>query len=303
MGRKNGRFLRSSHTFLECDNQGLLDYLYRAVDARDLPCMADVESSMLYFCSVVAKEHKVVLTGECADEIFGGYPWFRSSKAFEGQNFPWSEDMKVRQSLLSEEWIQTLPMEEYTRNAYEKTIKEVPALEGEQGIEKRRREIAYLNLKWFMATLLDRMNRTGMYSGLEGRVPFADHRIIEYVWNVPWEMKCRDGVVKGLLRHAGEGKLPKEVLWRKRVPIPKRITLHMRNCWEKSSRRFCGTPKRLWDSFWIKRRWSVFLPVRQIMESPGMGNSWHELSDAGIYAAGELLAGEVSGENFVEKIL
>lgn len=218
---KMADFCESRHTFLECDNQGLLDYLYRAVDARDLPCMADVESSMLYFCSVVAKEHKVVLTGECADEIFGGYPWFRSPKAFEEQGFPWSADMKVRQSLLSEAWIQELPMEAYAHNAYEKTIKEVPVLEGEQGAEKRRREIAYLNLKWFMATLLDRMNRTGMYSGLEGRVPFADHRIIEYVWNVPWEMKCRDGVVKGLLRHAGEGKLPKEVLWRKKSPYPK----------------------------------------------------------------------------------
>lgn len=214
-------FCQSEHTFLECDNIQLLDYLYKAVDARDLPCMADVESSMLYFCSKVAEKNKVALTGECADEIFGGYPWFHNPKAFETQDFPWSSDMKVRQTLLSEDWIHMLPMEEYAHSAYEKTIKETPLLEGETGTEKRRREIAYLNLKWFMATLLDRMDRTGMYCGLEARVPFADHRIIEYVWNVPWEMKCRDGVVKGLLRHAGAGKLPKEVLWRKKSPYPK----------------------------------------------------------------------------------
>lgn len=211
----------TNHHFLECDNQNLLENLYRAVDARDLPCMADVESSMLYFCSQVVKQNKVALTGECADEIFGGYPWFHTKEAFQMSAFPWSPDMKVRQTLLSEEVIHSLPMEAYARAAYEKTIEETPVLEGESQEEKRRREIAYLNLKWFMVTLLDRMDRTSMYSGLEARVPLADYRIIEYVWNVPWEMKCRNGVVKGLLRHAGEGKLPREVLWRRKSPYPK----------------------------------------------------------------------------------
>ncbi|MDO5409423.1 MAG: asparagine synthase (glutamine-hydrolyzing) [Lachnospiraceae bacterium] len=214
-------FSQTRHRFLECDHMELFQYLYHAVDARDLPCMADVESSMLYFCSQVVKYNKVTLTGECADEIFGGYPWFHKKEAFETQAFPWSADMKVRQTLLAEEWIHLLPMEEYARAAYERTIRETPALPGEDAEEKRRREIAYLNLKWFMATLLDRMDRASMYSGLEARVPLADHRIIEYVWNVPWSMKCRDGVVKGLLRHAGAGKLPDEVLWRKKSPYPK----------------------------------------------------------------------------------
>lgn len=214
-------YAKTKHRFLECDNTELLDYLYQAVDARDLPCMADVESSMLYFCSKVVKYNKVALTGECADEIFGGYPWFHRKEAFDTPAFPWSPDMKVRQTLLAEEWIQTLPMEAYARAAYEATLQETPVLEGESGEERRRREIAYLNLKWFMATLLDRMDRASMYSGLEARVPLADYRIIEYVWNVPWDMKCKDGVVKGLLRHAGEGKLPKEILWRKKSPYPK----------------------------------------------------------------------------------
>ena len=88
-------------------------------------------------------------------------------------------------------------------------------------MEKRRREIAYLNLKWFMITLLDRMDRTSMYSGLEARVPFADYRIIEYLWNVPWDMKTKDGVVKQLLREAGKSFLPKEILYRRKSPYPK----------------------------------------------------------------------------------
>ena len=94
-------------------------------------------------------------------------------------------------------------------------------LPGETGEQRRRREISWLNLRWFMQTLLDRMDRTSMYSGLEARVPFADHRIIEYLWNVPWEMKAKDGVVKRLLREAGRGLVPDEILFRRKSPYPK----------------------------------------------------------------------------------
>lgn len=215
------QYADTKHRYLECDNDDLVAYLYKAVDAADLPCMADVEGSMLYFCEQTAKERKVVLTGEGADEIFGGYPWFYKEESFAMRAFPWSFDMKPRQTLLADTWIERLPMEEYAREAYEKTIEDTPALEGETGREKRRREISYLNLKWFMATLLDRMDRTSRACGLDARVPFADERIVQYLWNVPWDMKYRNHTVKGLLRFAGEGLLPKDVLWRKKSPYPK----------------------------------------------------------------------------------
>lgn len=214
-------FAGTRHRFLECGNQEQFDCLFKAVDARDLPCMADVESSMLYFCSKVTDFNKVTLTGECADEIFGGYPWFHNPTAFRTDAFPWSVSMEPRQALLDDALIHSLRMEEYAHAAYEKTILETPLLSEDTPEEKRRREIAYLNLRWFMATLLDRMDRTSMYNGLEARVPLADHRIVEYVFNVPWHKKCPDGIVKGLLRHAGEGLLPKEILWRRKSPYPK----------------------------------------------------------------------------------
>lgn len=214
-------FADTNHHFLECNYSMLYDYLFEAVEARDLPCMADVESSMLYFCRKVAKNNKVTLTGECADEIFGGYPWFHKKECFEASIFPWSMDMSMRSMLLKDEVVKELSLEDYARAAYEKTVAETPLLEGEDPVEKRRREISYLNLKWFMQTLLDRMDRTSMRSGLEARVPFADHRIIEYVWNVPWDMKCHNGIVKGLLRAAGEKYLPYDVLYRKKSPYPK----------------------------------------------------------------------------------
>lgn len=211
----------TDHRYLECTNQDLYAYLFKAVDARDLPCMADVESSMLYFCQLVAQGHKVTLTGECADEIFGGYPWFHRQECFDADIFPWSMDFRPRTMLLKDEVLELLPLEEYARNAYLDTIRETPQLPSENPTEKRRREISYLNLRWFMQTLLDRMDRTSMHVGLEARVPFADHRIVEYLWNVPWEMKCKDGVVKGLLREAAKGLLPDDVLYRKKSPYPK----------------------------------------------------------------------------------
>ena len=214
-------FAKTNHRFLECSNEDQFCCLFHAVDARDLPCMADVESSMLYFCSKVKDYNKVTLTGECADEIFGGYPWFHNEKAFQTDAFPWSISMEPRQALLTDEIIHSLPMEEYAHAAYDRTIRETPVLPEDTPEEKRRREIAYLNLRWFMATLLDRMDRTSMYNGLEARVPLADHRIVEYIFNVPWHMKCPNGTVKGLLRRAGEGLLPETILWRRKSPYPK----------------------------------------------------------------------------------
>lgn len=213
--------VKSRHTYLECDNLDLADNLYQAVDARDLPNMADVESSLLYFCKKVASRVKVALTGECADEIFGGYPWFHNPEIMQGSGFPWSRNLATRKQLLSDDLLLSLDLENYVRSAYEKSIAETPRLAGENKTEARRREIAYLNLKWFMVTLLDRMDRCSMYCGLEARVPFADHRIIEYVWNVPWEMKSPNGLVKGLLREAGKGLIPDEILYRRKSPYPK----------------------------------------------------------------------------------
>ena len=211
----------SRHTYLECDNNNLADNLYNAVDARDLPNMADVESSLLYFCGKVAEKTKVALTGECADEIFGGYPWNHRPELMEADTFPWSRNMETRKLLLTDDLLSSVDFDGYVKAAYEKSISEVPRLIGENTMDARRREIAYLNLKWFMVTLLDRMDRCSMYAGLEARVPFADHRIVEYIWNVPWEMKSPNGIVKGLLREAGKGLIPNEILYRKKSPYPK----------------------------------------------------------------------------------
>lgn len=211
----------SHHTYLQCDHNDLYLALLDAVYAKDLPGMADVDSSMLYFCRQIKKQYTVCLSGECADEIFGGYPWFQDPDAFRTRAFPWSKDLSVRKSVMNKQLLEILPMDDYVNSRYEKTISQVPALPGENPVEARRREISYLNIRWFMTTLLDRKDRTTMASGLEVRVPFADHRLVQYVYNVPWEYKNHKDTVKGLLRDASEGLLPPEVLWRKKSPYPK----------------------------------------------------------------------------------
>lgn len=211
----------SHHTYLQCDYESLYHALFDAMEAKDLPGMADVDSSMLYFCRQIKKQHTVCLSGECADEIFGGYPWFQDEDAFRTRAFPWSKDLSVRKSIINKSLLGQLPLDEYVQSRYEKTIGEVPALDGEDPTEARRREIGYLNIRWFMTTLLDRKDRTTMASGLEVRVPFADHRLVQYVYNVPWSFKNHNNTVKGLLRDAAAGLLPDEVLWRRKSPYPK----------------------------------------------------------------------------------
>lgn len=212
---------KTNHTYLECDQSTLADALYTAVDAKDMPGMTDVDASLLYFCSLVKQHNKVALTGECADEIFGGYPWFYREELLNRDGFPWSADMSARTVFLDEGLKKELDLSEYSYARYQESAAKAPLLPGETGEEKKRRIVAYLNIKWFMQTLLDRMDRTSMYCGLEARVPFADHRIMEYVFNVPWEMKYQNGVEKTLLRDACADLLPEELLHRKKSPYPK----------------------------------------------------------------------------------
>ena len=215
------KFLDSDHHYLECGNLTQADRLFDSVLAHDLPAMGDIDSSMLQFCSMVKEHNKVALTGDCADEIFGGYPWFHKKECFEAHTFPWTMDLAPRKALLDDSFLEYLDMDRYVLDTYERSVAETPVLAEDSPEEARRREIAWLNLRWFMQTLLNRMDRTSMYSGLEARVPFADHRIMEYVWNVPWDMKTRDGLVKNLLRQSGKGLLPDEILFRKKSPYPK----------------------------------------------------------------------------------
>ena len=211
----------TNHTYLSCPTSALTDLLDEAVFAKDLPGMADCDSSLLYFCREIKKNHTVVLSGECSDEIFGGYPWFRDTKVFETDAFPWCYDLSMREYILKDMVRNTLNLEEYSKLRYNELISETPRFALDTPTEARRREISYLNIYQFMTNLLNRKDRMSMASGLEVRVPFCDHRLVEYVWNIPWDTKNKDNVSKNILREAAKGILPEDVRLRKKSPYPK----------------------------------------------------------------------------------
>ena len=212
---------RTDHHWCVLSPEDLVAELDNATFARDLPGMADVDFSLLAFCRKIKPHVTVALSGECADEIFGGYPWYRDPEIRNKDGFPWAQNTAYRMGLLLPGLQEKLDGEHYVQSLYEKTCRESDILPGTDAMERRMKQMVNLNLRWFMQTLLDRKDRMSMYSGLEVRVPFCDYRIAEYLYGVPWAYKDHKGKEKGLLRTAMEGILPNEVLWRKKSPYPK----------------------------------------------------------------------------------
>lgn len=215
------KYLGTKHEKFIIDTPQLVDALFTAVDARDLPGMADVDSSLLLFCKRIKEFSTVALSGECADEIFGGYPWYQDEKIRNEQSFPWSKSIDYRSSFLNDCITEKINAEEYVSQRYNKTVSEADKVVNISELESRMKEMMKLNLDWFMQTLLDRKDRMSMYNGLEVRVPFCDYRIAEYLYTVPWEFKNYQNREKGLLRKAMEDILPEEIAWRKKSPYPK----------------------------------------------------------------------------------
>jgi len=238
------RRFQTRHHWTVLTPEDLINALEAATMARDLPGMADVDFSLLAFSGDIRREVKVALSGECADEIFGGYPWYRDPKIRSQTGFPWAQNTGFRAGFLQP----TLQRDAdtFVMDAYVKTCRESDILPGTSPQERRMKEMVNLNFRWFMQTLLDRKDRMSMYHGLEVRVPFCDYRIAEYLYGVPWEMKDYQSREKGLLRHAMEGLLPKEVLYRKKSPYPKTFDPNYERIVSQRLRRLFEEQSPLW---------------------------------------------------------
>ena len=219
--KKMQGYLDTDHHWSVLKPEELLGALEESTIARDLPGMADVDFSLLVFCGQIKKHVKVALSGECADEIFGGYPWYRDPQIRTADGFPWAQNIKERAAFLLPWITEQIDADEYVREKYNHTIRKCDILPNISPLERRMKEMVNLNQRWFMQTLLDRKDRMSMYHGLEVRVPFCDYRIAEYLYGVPWEYKDYQGREKGLLRYAMADFLPDEVLNRKKSPYPK----------------------------------------------------------------------------------
>lgn len=210
---------RTSHHDTVLTPEDLVGALETATIARDLPGMADVDFSLLVFCKDIRNHVKVALSGECADEIFGGYPWYRDEEIRTKAGFPWAQNTAQRAALLTP--VPGLDADAFVMDAYNTACRESDILPGASRKEKRMKEMVNLNFRYFMQTLLDRKDRMSMHHSLEVRVPFCDYRIAEYLYGVPWEFKDYQGREKGLLRHAVADLLPDAVRYRKKSPYPK----------------------------------------------------------------------------------
>ena len=212
-------YIGSNHHNIVLNNVDVANALEEATIERGVPGFVDIDSSLMLFCKEVKKDFTVCLSGECADEIFAGYPWYHKKEILFENVFPWARNTNIRQRILKNGFLSD--GEEYLQSAYKNTLKNISYLESDDKINKRMREMFVLNLNWFMQTLLARKDNMSMASSLEVRVPFCDYRLVEYAYNMPWNIKALDGREKGILRKAFENDLPKEIAWRKKSPYPK----------------------------------------------------------------------------------
>ncbi|HEY3906511.1 MAG TPA: asparagine synthase (glutamine-hydrolyzing) [Streptosporangiaceae bacterium] len=186
--------------------------------AHDLPVFGDMYTSMYLLFRDLRQHSTVALSGESADEVFGGYAWYHSQAMLDAPNFPWGTGSWA--PILRPEVAAQVRLDERGAQRYADAQAEVPGLAGENAAERRIREVLYHGLTRWLPLLLDRKDRLSMIVGLEVRVPFCDHRLVEYVWNVPWDLKCIDGIEKGLLRRAVSDVLPPEVASRRKSIYP-----------------------------------------------------------------------------------
>ncbi|GIF03135.1 asparagine synthase (glutamine-hydrolyzing) [Actinoplanes siamensis] len=194
----------------------------RAMQAMDAPISGQFDASMyLLFAGVRERsDARVLLSGEAADEVFGGYPWFHDAAALNADTFPWLGNAPRLWDCLSADVIKRIRPGDVERDHYAQLRAAVPRLPGEDPAQARRREALYLSLQGPLAVLLERKDRLSMASGLEVRVPFCDHRLLQYVWNTPWSMKNADGREKSLLRMAVGDLVPAEILRRRKSAYP-----------------------------------------------------------------------------------
>jgi asparagine synthase (glutamine-hydrolysing) len=215
------------HTEVVLESRELINRdLSRAViQAADFPLgtSGDMFSSLYRLFQAVRAESTVALSGESSDEVFGGYPWFHDPKTVAAATFPWitaTGNTFDGAQVLDADFLERLNLPEFQADSYARAIAETPVLKGEDAVERRMREISYLHLTRFVQFLLDRKDRLSMAVGLEVRVPFCDHRLVDYVFNIPWHLKTFDRREKSILRAATHQLLPKSIVERQKSPYP-----------------------------------------------------------------------------------
>ncbi len=215
------RFFGTEHTHIVLSVSSLAESLTDAMRARGFPGMADIDSSLLLFARHMAKEVAHVVSGECGDEVFGGYPWFNREELIEKDGFPWSGSLDLRSRILKDDLRQSLHLNEYAADCWRSALARHDTLKGESRRAQKLRKLQSICFEYFMSNLQERASMLCAETGLSVFTPLCDERLVQYVYNVPWEMKRMGGQEKGLLRSAVCDLLPGALLTRKKSPFPK----------------------------------------------------------------------------------
>ncbi len=198
----------------------LVNNLLMPMRARDLPGVGEIETSLYLLFTEMKKDATVALSGESADEVFSGYPWFHQEQFLNADIFPWLVNLGYVSDILSDDLKEKINPDDYRKQRFQDALSEVPFLEGESDLEAKQRQMSYMFITRFLPFMLDRKDRASMMTGFEVRVPFCDYRLVEYLWNIPFEMKSIDNIEKGILRRAFEGILEDDVRNRRKSAYP-----------------------------------------------------------------------------------
>lgn len=215
------RAFDTRHQTFTLEHAALADALEAAVSARGFPGMADIDSSLLLFAKKIAPFTPNIVSGECGDEVFGGYPWFRGEAPLREDAFPWSGSIVLRESILNPSLRNKLELPEYIRHTVRQAIEETQIDGPADDREIRLKRMQLICFRFFMANLQERAVRMCNQSGLNVLTPLCDDRLVQYVFNVPWSLKFLGGIEKGLFRAAVSDLMPAALNTRKKSPYPK----------------------------------------------------------------------------------
>jgi asparagine synthase (glutamine-hydrolysing) len=189
--------------------------------------VAEALVTMYTLCRAVRGATPVALTGEWADDMFGSYLGMDVPEVLHGETLPWvgfAQRMAcptgLGTGLFDGDLLKRLDLPGYCAERYRDSVAATPVLAGESEADRRMREFVFVNLTgWFeLGTAMN--DGTSMAAGMEWRSPYCDHRLVNYLFNTPWELKVGAGPRKRLLRAAVADLLPASVLQRQPSPFP-----------------------------------------------------------------------------------